>query len=182
MIDVECLDVTATAAIMSIGAVQFELDGQLGDTFYRSVSIDSNLALGRSVAESTIVWWMQQAADAQKVFHEAKIPLQGALLDLANWFPANLDRNGSNTTLVWSNGASFDIPMLDHAYKQCSLESPWEHHNTSCVRTYRRLPGAERVPRPAPGVAHNALDDAVAQAKYIQAIHAEVFGHVKEPA
>ena len=181
MIDNETLAVTADAVIMSIGAVEFDLDGSLGDKFYRSISIDSNLALGRCINESTLLWWLQQSPEAQQVFHEAKVELTSALQDLASWFPANLDAHGNNTTLVWSNGASFDIPMLEHAYKQCGMESPWEFYNSRCVRTYRDLPGAKNIQRPAAKITHNALDDAIAQALYVQAIHAEVFG-VKEIA
>lgn len=172
MIDLETLAVTADAVIMSIGAVEFELDGQVGDTFYRSLSIDSNTQAGRRIDESTLVWWMQQSPEAQKVFHEPKIPLQGGLLDLATWFP--------HDAAIWSNGASFDIPILEHAYKTSHMEAPWEFWNSRCVRTYRSLPGAGAVERPTPKVSHNALDDALAQALYVQALHHALF--VKEHA
>lgn len=181
IIDNETLAVTADAVIMSIGAVEFEFDGAIGDKFYRSISIDSNIALGRRLDESTLVWWLQQSTEAQQVFHEAKIELQAALFDLAEWFPANLDAHGNSTTLVWSNGASFDIPMLEHAYKQCGMDTPWEFYNSRCMRTYKDLPGAENAVRPKPKVAHNALDDAVTQARHLQNIYAEVFGQ-KVPA
>lgn len=168
MIDLETLGVTADAAIMSIGAVEFELDGSVGRVFYRSVSIDSNLAEGRRIEESTLVWWLQQSVEAQKVFHEPKVTLQTALKDLADWFP-------SSNTLVWSNGASFDVPILEHAYCHSQLECPWPFYNSRCVRTYRDLPGADQVPRVKSSIAHNALQDALAQAKYVQNIHAALF-------
>lgn len=177
MIDCETLAVTADAVILSIGAVEFELDGRLGDTFYRSVSIDSNLALGRRVKESTLIWWFDQDRAAQEVFREAKHTLESALTDLSDWYYKTgiMGEDGKVSTCPWSNGASFDIPMLEHAYEQCGMETPWRFFNSRCMRTYRNLPGADKVPRPAPSVAHNALQDAIAQAKYVQDIHRALF-------
>lgn len=174
MVDVEALALRSDAVIMSIGAVQFELDGS-GDigvksAFYRSISIDSNLALGRKIDESTIVWWLQQDPAAVGVFHEAKVTLETALVDLQAWFPTGAK--------VWSNGASFDIPMLEHAYHQVDLEPPWPFWDSLCMRTYRSLPGAKNVERVLPKVAHNALQDAIAQALYVQAIHEALFNGV----
>lgn len=178
MIDLETLGTTADAVIMSIGAVEFELNGEIGRKFYRSVSIDSNLALDRKISESTLVWWLQQSAAAQRVFHEPKTPLETALVELVSWFPFHNDGRGNNSTLVWSNGASFDIPMLEHAFLSVDMKAPWEFYNSRCMRTYKNLPGAADVERPMPKVAHRADDDALAQALAVQAIHQALFGEV----
>lgn len=173
MIDLETLGVTADAVIMSIGAVQFEMDGAVGSRFYASISIDSNLAVGRKIDEQSLIWWMTQDAAARKVFEEPKTSIEAALFDLSEWFPEE--------ALVWSNGASFDIPMLEHAYSALDLESPWKFYNARCMRTYKKLPGANGCDWIEPKVAHNALDDAMAQTLTLQAIHAHLFGD-KVPA
>lgn len=171
MVDLETLGLTADAVIMSIGAVQFDLDGGIDEkAFYASVSIDSNLELGRKINESTLIWWTEQSAEARKVFTEPKVMLASALHDFAEWFPEGAE--------IWSNGASFDIPILEHAYKQLDLETPWKFWDSRCVRTYRNLPGASRVAKPKPSVAHNALSDAIAQVMHVQAIHKELFTKV----
>ena len=174
MIDLETLGTTASAVILSIGAVKFDLQSELVDDagFYASVSVDSNLDLGRRIQEDTLLWWLKQSAAAQSVFHETKIPLDTALIDLSDWI-------GTDDYLVWSNGADFDLPMLAHAYSQLQIETPWKFFNSRCVRTYKNLPGAKAAKFPATGVKHNALSDAVNQVKQVQAIHALLFGPKK---
>lgn len=165
MIDLETLGTTVDSVILSIGAVKFDLDSDKMDDagFYASVSIDSNLDIGRVVNESTINWWMKQSAEARQVFAEPKQSLEAALASLSEWA-------GRCQRIVWSNGANFDIPMLEHAYNKLGWFAPWEFYNTRCVRTYKSLPAAARVPKPAND--HNALRDAVNQARYVQAIQA----------
>ncbi len=171
MVDLETLGTAADAVIISIGAVAFEMEGDIADDgFYASVSIDSNLELGRKIDESTLVWWMGQDPAAQAVFNEPKMTLIAALTQFQDWY---LGHHGGAS--VWSNGASFDVPMLEHAFKQLQLDTPWNYFDSQCVRTYRKLPGADKVPRPKASVAHNALADAMAQAQYVQAIHKALF-------
>lgn len=170
MIDTETLGTTADAAIMSIGAVKFDLDSDAVDDkgFYASVSIDSNLELKRRVQEDTLIWWLKQPVEAQGVFHESKQTLPTALRELVDWV-------GDGEYHMWSNGADFDLPMLAHAFAQCSMDPPWKFYNNRCFRTYKNLPGAKNIKLPFGGVKHNALFDAVHQAKTVQAIHAKLF-------
>lgn len=170
MIALETLGTTADSVILSIGAVRFDSRGDSVDetgpnTFYRSASISSNQALGRRIDESTLVWWMGQSKEAQAVFSGPNLHLSFAILDLIEWVgPA-----GDNTsTLVWSNGADFDIPMVAHAARSLNLTLPWKFWNNRCMRTLASMPFADAVERPRPAVAHNALADAVAQARYVQ--------------
>lgn len=168
MLDLETLGTAADSVILSIGAVKFDLTSDAVDDngFYASVSIDSNLDAGRRIDESTLIWWMQQAPGAQRVFHEPKEPLDAALESLEEWF--------DGAEYVWSNGAGFDIPMLTHAYKRYGMDTPWQFYNTRCVRTYKSLPSSGKVPKPVND--HNALRDALNQARYVQAIHKTLKG------
>ena len=170
MFDTETLGTVADACIMSIGAVKFDLDSDRMDDngFYASISIDSNLELKRRVQEDTLIWWMNQGDAAKGVFNEAKQTLRTALLELGEWI-------GSGEYYVWSNGADFDLPMLAHAYTSLGLEVPWLFWNSRCFRTFKNLPGAKNVKLPFEGVKHNALFDAVHQARTAQAITAKLF-------
>ena len=171
MIDLETLGTVADAAIMSIGAVRFDLDSdKIDDTgFYASVSIDSNTEFKRRIQEDTLLCWLKQPIEAQTVFHESKQTLPAALHDLADWI-------GTDDCHMWSNGADFDLPMLAHAFTQCGMEVPWRFWNSNCFRTYKKLPGAKNVKLPMLGTKHNALFDAIHQAKTAQAIQAKLFG------
>jgi hypothetical protein len=171
MIDLETLGTTGDAVILSIGAVKFDIEkGTIeSDGFYRSISVESNLALRRRISEDTLIWWFKQEAAAQAVFHEPKETLGYALVELSDWV-------GTDDYTVWSNGASFDIPMLEHAYTQCGTEIPWKFWNSRCHRTLRALPGAKAVPIKQSGVKHNALADAYTQAQHAIDIHKALFG------
>ena len=173
MIDLETLGTTADAVILSIGAVKFDLESDKVDDegFYGSVSVESNLDANRKISEDTLLWWLKQPAAAQAVFHEDKLSLEQTLIDLSDWL-------GDSERIVWSKGANFDIPVLEHAFKQFHMQPPWEFWNTRCVRTYMALPGAKGIRAPTEGVKHNALSDAYEQAKTMQLIHHRLFAEV----
>lgn len=167
MIDLETLGTRADSVIMSIGAVRFDIDSDVIDdaAFYASVSIDSNLERRRVIQEDTMIWWLKQSAAAQKVFHEPKQDLQSSLEELADWL-------GTPDSFVWSNGADFDLPMLAHAYGTMGMDVPWKFWNSRCVRTFKSLSAAKGITSDYNGVSHNALDDAIKQASFVQKIHA----------
>lgn len=170
MIDLETLGTVADSVILSLGAVRFDLDSdEIGEEgFYRSISIDSNTDYKRRVQEDTLIWWMGQSTAAQKVFTEPKETLQTALCEFSDWL-------SDDKAFMWSMGADFDLPMLAHAYKQHIIEIPWKFWNSRCARTYKNLPGAEKVNVQRFGTHHNALQDAVYQAKLMQAVHKALF-------
>ena len=113
MIDLETLGTAADSVICSIGAVKFDLDtlAVAEGGFYASVSVESNQDKGRRIDESTLLWWLKQPAAAQAMFHEEKVSLETALRELSDWL-------ATDDLMVWAKGPSFDIAMLEHAYKQ----------------------------------------------------------------
>lgn len=169
MVDLETLATTADAVILSIGAVVFDLKtGEMStDGFYRVVSVESSLAQGRRVSESTLKFWMSQGDDAKSVFSEPSVPIDFALSEFAVWLPKD--------PIMWSNGADFDLPMLAHAYTQLGDAVPWKYWNSRCFRTYKNLPGAKEIRVPFEGIKHNALADAMHQVQTLAAIHHKLF-------
>jgi DNA polymerase III epsilon subunit-like protein len=172
-IDLETLGTVADAVILSIGAVRFDpfSDAIDDNGFYASISIESNLDANRRIQEDTLLWWMKQSAAAQNVFFEPKNALENALIDFSEWV-------GHDQHCMWSNGADFDLPMLAHAFTQHKLTIPWKHWNSRCVRTVKELPLAKGVTVPRTGTHHNALYDAIYQAKLVQAITKVMKGKV----
>jgi exodeoxyribonuclease VIII len=185
MVDMETLGTLADAPIMSIGAVRFDpfADEIADQGFYRSITLQSNFDLGRRPSESTLKWWMEQAATnaaAATVFTEQKVDLETALIEYVAWFwdgETHIHRKQvlKRDTCTWSNGADFDIPMLNHALDCCRIPIPWNFWNSRCVRTYKNLPGAERLRVPRIGTHHNALGDAITQAQLVQLINRTLF-------
>lgn len=166
MIDMETLGTEADAVILSIGAVKFDLDSDRIDdaALYASLSIESNLEAKRHLSEQTLLWHLKQPLEVQAVFHEPKQTLRSALEDLSAWWSGS-----QHSKFVWSNGADFDIAILAHAYRQQRMETPWEFYDSRCVRTYKNIPGMKGI-RIDNALKHNALADAVSQAKLVQAI------------
>jgi hypothetical protein len=158
MIDLETLDDRPEAVVLSIGAVFFD-DEQLGDTFYRVLSFDDQLALGRKVSASTIRWWMGQSEQARQVFHAPETyQTHTALVD----FRYRLLHHDSGSPYVWGNGAGFDLAILKSLYLQFNMLPPWDFRRERCFRTAAAMSDLRRT---AP--AHNALDDAAKQALHL---------------
>ena len=174
MIDLETLGTTADSVILSIGAVRFDLEAGTvfddeGSTFYRSVAVEKQV--GRTISADTLTWWTGQGKDAQAVFTEPKTSLVFALMDLQEW----VDPTEGAYPYVWSNGADFDLPMLVHAFDQAELVCPWKPYAGRCYRTFKNLPGARAIKVERQGQHHNALDDAIYQARHLCAIHQSLF-------
>lgn len=175
MVDLETLGRRPGCAILSIGAVYFNpATGELGDTFYVAVRNDgSQEKLGLHVDPDTLRWWESQGAAARGVFAEAqsrtKSKQVGRALDMLNEF---LAPPGKRQVRLWGNGSDFDNAILAVAMAAAKRELAWEFWNNRCFRTLKNL---VRVPEPErAGTHHNALDDAVHQARHALAILAEL--------
>jgi hypothetical protein len=168
MLDTETLGTRADSVILSIGAVRFDPYGAALDPqpFYLSVSIDSNHEAGqRHLDEDTLLWWLNQSDQAQRVFHEPKTTLRCALEALADY----LAPRGLDATQVWSFGADFDLPLLAHAYRSFGYEVPWQYRNTNCLRTITKLPALRDLALAGSNPdLHHAASDAVHQARRLQ--------------
>lgn len=178
MVDLETLGTESNAAIISIGAVMFDFEKGLGDTFYRVVNIESSLAHGGAISGSTIRWWMTQSEEARNVFKERTQGIGIVLGEFSAWLSLQASSNliDRDNIRVWGNGATFDNVILTNAYKQIGEKRPWSYRGDMCYRTIKNLfPGVEveRV-----GTHHNALDDAIYQANHLIAIakHYKLFG------
>jgi len=159
MIDCETLATTADACIISIGAVKFTQTEICPEGFYQNVT--PRYQLERVIDPATLTWWTQQSKAARDALKPNQIDLNEALHKLEAFFD-------HPNYLVWSNGASFDIPMLAHAWARVlGVKLPWKYSNERCYRTMKNRPYA---PKLFGAVAHNALDDAITQTIHLQAI------------
>lgn len=173
MVDLETLDTAVHGVILSIGAVKFNEQNIADDAFYRVVTIESNLAEGRTISPSTLTWWMDQSEGARAVFKTPKaeqVALEQALDEFRTWGGSPLQWEQNK---VWGNGSDFDCAMIAHAYHHAG--PPWKFWNTRCYRTIKSMESAKPIKLTGP-VAHNALADAIAQAKHLQAIWAAGVG------
>ncbi len=173
MIDIETLGNGPTSVIISIGAVAFDPDSDaIGENFHQLINIDSCIRAGLTIDGSTIQWWMTQPDAARELFNELDehgLSIHSALGLLRSWM-----LNISKAPFFWCNHPSFDAAILDNAYRRCDTKAPWQYYN---VKDYSMARGSipkemfDKI-RVKPEVAHDALHDAIAQAKTLQNIYA----------
>lgn len=159
MIDIEGLGTGPDTTILTIAAQAFDPLGMgyYDQHYYCRVNLESQE--GRSIQQSTIDWWATQpAASREEAFGETdRIPLKQALDELGKiaW----------HSRRIWANGPTYDMNILEHAYKSLGMNIPWQFYNVRDARTvYSLWPGL-----PKPPISHHALEDCRRQIDLLQA-------------
>lgn len=165
-VDLETLALHRRAPIISIGACEFD-DKNILRKFYVNVSLESNMAVGRTPSASTIEWWLQQSDAARfALLNCDKVELKQAL-EQFNEFVAQA---GPDVRL-WANGSLQDTLWLETAFDDVGIKPNWGYRIPACFRTMRdSFPPLEVD---SPGEVHNALDDALWEALYLQELNRE---------
>lgn len=172
MIDLETMGTIPESAIVSIGAIVFDprYSKVSNETFYRELDWEGQ---ERHICPETTSWWGAQSEESRAALYGLD-DLGEVLKELSEWLP--------NDCKVWGNGATFDISMLEHAYRQYDIEIPWKFWNIRDCRTVLDMYESKRggfnksVNRQ---LAHNALEDARFQAKYITMMWQRLLGEQK---
>ena len=176
MLDLETLDSSPAAVVISIGAVAFDLVGELGERFYAELTDDTSTQqrVGRVISGATVSWWMRQNVMAKQVFSSPPPSgvLRYATLDALTAFSSFVANNGGDDAIMWGNGADFDNVILSSLYSDFEVPHPWKFYNNRCYRTMKNLGIGPLRPRTHAGTKHNALDDAMTQATHLQEIFA----------
>lgn len=165
MIDLETMGLSPNAAILSIGICRFDQEN-IHETFYTNVRLADCLAHGLTTTPSTEKWWSEQSVEARAAWQDANAPtLTDALTKMHQWFAPLASKR---ELCPWGNGADFDLVLLNSAHAALDVDSPWEFWNHHCFRTMKNMFDVGKMPRT--GTHHNALDDAITQAKHLQRI------------
>tara|TARA_R110000868_G_C10972634_1_gene770658 strand:- start:35384 stop:35914 length:531 start_codon:yes stop_codon:yes gene_type:complete len=165
MFDIETFGTVANAVVISVGAAGFDKEGKSFE-YYQRIDIESQTKAGRSMNESTLLWWMDQSKEAQTVFKEdaqdTKYALDKMIVQIQNRFDLK-------KLEVYGNGANFDITIMENLLATFELPIPWKFWNIRCYRTIKNLFAGTVMKRE--GTHHNALDDAKDQLKHLQMIN-----------
>jgi hypothetical protein len=135
----------------------------------------------------TVQWWSEQSDEAQAAFANP-VDLREALERFGVWLFNMTDNAASkpydtNHLRLWSHGSHFDPPILAAAYPAVGLPVPWHYRAPRDTRTLFDAAGIDddgdgsyRTFMTAfnHGTAHNALDDAIAQARCVCAAYATI--------
>lgn len=164
IIDLETLSERATAAVVSLGAVALDHNLRIVATFH--TPIDAGMQSARHRCPRTIEWWRSQSLAAQGASLRAIGPLspRRALQEFVVFVGQHAD---TKDVRLWGNGSGFDCSILEDLYNDHQIATPWHHRNERDLRTLLELyPQAQDV-GVFEGEKHNALDDAMHEAKQL---------------
>lgn len=168
MIDLETMGKSHSPVLCTFAAAIFDIKtGEVSDTFYKKIDIETCEQVGLKYDGSTIKFWLQQDAEAmQDIVHGLGLHLHEVLLLFKKW----IIENEASEFPIWANGIHADLVWLKSAYNACQLQEPWDFRMERDVRTLVAFNPAIKKSTNAVGVAHNALDDVFYQINYCSAI------------
>ena len=158
MIDIEGLGTGPDAAILTIAAQSFD---PFGEGYYKDRCYYARITLesqeNRSIQQETIDWWATQPeAQAEAFMDEGRVPLDQAL--------DSLYKLAWQHDLIWAQGPTYDINILENAYKSYGKPLPWKFYKVRDSRTVLSL----WPERPQPPTSHHALEDTRKQISVLQ--------------
>jgi hypothetical protein len=169
MLDLETLSIRSNAAIAVICAVKFKRSekGIYDDHFYCLVDIGSCEQVNLHVDSNTVKWWKEQDPQLQKeIFEGERMHLRDALKAFSKWY--------GNSEKIWSQGATFDIPILEEAYRKWGLNPPWKFWQARDTRTIYDLAGMKAGDLPQSDM-HHAFEDCKRQIWGVQEAYRRIF-------
>lgn len=166
MIDTETMGLPPDGALLSIGAVFFDLQTcTLGPTFSRTINLATAVRDGGTLNPGTIVWWLGQSDQARNVVRFSGVDIRNALQDFTDFIAAN---SSPKNVRPYGNSSTFDLTIINSAYLRAGIKTPWEFWNERCFRTVRNMyPSVEYNLDEKGELAHNALGDAIFQAQHL---------------
>ena len=159
MLDIECLGVAPDAVILTVAAIGFDPCGaELYPQHAVYHRVDTDSQPDRGIDPATVAWWANQceAAKAEAFGEQDRVPLRQAMEQLAAllW----------KASRIWANGVTYDMTILEHAYKGLGMPLPWKYYRVMDARTvYKLCPAEQRLSNN-----HHALQDCINQAELLQ--------------
>ena len=157
--DLETLAASPDAVILTIAAQCFDPLGKgYSEKFQYYARITLESQENRSIQQDTIDWWATQPeAQAEAFMEEGRVDLDQAL--------DSLYKLAWQHKFIFANGPTYDMNILEHAYKSYGKALPWQFYNVRDARTvYSLWPEL-----PKPPTSHHALEDCRRQIDMLQA-------------
>jgi len=158
MIDLEGLATGPDTTILTIAAQAFDPlgDGWYNQQYYARVTLESQE--NRRIEQGTLDWWATQPAPArdEAFAEEGRISLDQAL--------DGLGRLIWHSKRIWAQGPTYDMNILEHAYKSYNKPIPWQYYSVRDSRTVFGL----WPELPKPPTSHHALEDCRRQIGLLQ--------------
>lgn len=181
MVDIETLGTKVGSMISTVGAVAFDPTlGKIyeGYSLYFGFDLRELHSLGLICDHEAVFWWLGQSDAARSAMTEDR-PGGGsrfsavsgieALRRLASDANLMITKTGSNSVRWWSHGDDFDLVLLADVADRAKVNVPWGFRDTRDTRTIFDLCPDVTIERV--GTHHNALDDAIYQARKVCACY-----------
>jgi len=180
MVDIETLGTGKDAAVITIGACAFSLDAPveddafIGETFQCNIHPKHCEAAGMSIDMNTVLWWMTQPDEArQALASKNALSVTEALEGFTEFVKRCRATNRAGRLNFWANDPDFDGVILESAYRAVNMTQPWNYYETRSLRTIkmlgtRFLGEKEKWDLTREGTHHNAMDDAIHQARVVR--------------
>ncbi len=168
-VDVESLSLRPNAHLLSIGAVEFDINtGKPTRKFYTVLKGDKQEH--RHIERRTVHWWMEQAiGDPMTADFGGQVPDEQAMINFGKFLLPDVPKR------VYFLGSTFDAVALETLNRD--VESPyslWGYREVMDLRTLRTMlrdTGSDPFENVSNLAAHNALNDAVMQAEAVTAAY-----------
>lgn len=164
MIDIETLSLSTSAVVTQIGACAWDSDHDgIGPGLILSPTFEDQS--DRKIDASTVMFWMSQddAARASIVGADRTVTKTLAHIHLVNFLDQVTIANEGNPPTIWAMGPQFDIVVLESYF--AGMTPLWKYRQIADARTLRLVYDG---PTYTPVIAHNAYEDAVAQARWVR--------------
>lgn len=163
--DLETLGNTSNAPIVQIGAVVFDIDGNIVNEISLKCDVETIPPNRFNTDYSTIKWWLQQMVNNKNLIEvfKGELDFYDMISQFSDWVKTMMKIHKDLT--FWSH-ATFDPPILNNNFKNMGIKNPIPFRSQRDIRTLTHIAGHIDV-KGVRGDAHNALDDAIFQAKYI---------------
>ncbi len=171
MVDLETFGTGRDAAIVSVGAVRFdpftgEVDNAEPFTFHQKVQLSGDIG---KLDASTVKWWLEQSPEARAaLLSDPRLPLSEVLNNFGLWLCRDTVKG------FWANGPTFDEMILRDAFARLNVHWPIEFRASRDCRTVFEMGKRLDVPKPSNSLQHDALADAIYQARYVCAIYKDL--------
>lgn len=160
MLDIETYSAESNAAIAQISAVDFYVSEEfnLESQFTANINQKSNQAINRHYSEETLNWWKDRPIEVKKSLMTDQRNIDDVIKDFIKWL--------SPKSLIWCQGASFDIPIIKSTLSALNIETPWKYWNERDSRTLFKTLDVDMQANRSES-AHNSLVDCMDQARVL---------------
>jgi len=168
MIDLETLSTAKNAVILSLAAGTFDPFGEgMGESIYLGLDLNTQLDLGGDIDGGTVLWHLDKE---RKDLPRPALPIENVLKQLSVFYKRQECRR------IWSNGATFDIPIVEFYFKRLGHSFPWHYGDARDTRTAFEIAGWDESPTRSRAT-HDALEDVTLQIDLVQKAYALIQTH-----